>query len=152
MDNGRTDNARTGTRILVVEDDFDLAEMLQELFHAAGYEMAVAHDGSAALSQAVSFLPNIILLDIHMPTLDGYALCKQLISQANRRFHIVAMTGDVRIDETHARAAGFDGLLHKPLDVQRALQLLAQLGAPSPRQWTFGLDRTSSLSNPLDCR
>ena len=119
--------------MLVVEDEPDLAEMLQALFQTAGYEMAVACDESMALQQAASFLPQVILLDIHMPTLDGYELCERLASQPNRKFRILALTGDVRVDETEARAAGFDGLLLKPIDFGRALQVLARLSSPDPQ-------------------
>jgi CheY-like chemotaxis protein len=129
----RRDDARTCRRILVVEDDLDLAEVLEELFRTAGYELAVANDGPAALARAASFLPQIVLVDIHMPTMDGYELCTRLASQPNRSFRIVALTGDVRIDEAQARMAGFDGLLLKPIDFERAVRLLEQLrlaGAP----------------------
>lgn len=131
--------ARAGTRILVVEDDFDSAEVLQALFHTAGYEMAVAYDAPMALTQAASFRPQIILLDIHMGTTGGYELCGRLTSQPDRPFRIVAVTGDVRIDETQARAAGFDGVLFKPIDFERALQLLEQLVSPDPRKWPGAL-------------
>lgn len=127
------DETGTGTRILVVQDDLDIAEVLQELFRTAGYEVAIAYDAPAALTQAASFLPQVVLLDIQMQTTDGYELCSQLSALQNRLFRIIALTSDVRLEVTQLCAAGFDGRLLKPIDFERALRLLEQLGSPDPR-------------------
>jgi len=107
-----------GRRVLVVDDNIDSAEMLQTLLQMTGHIVRVAHDGRRALSVASEFLPDVILLDIGLPGMDGYRVIEALRAMPSlARVTIVATTGYGR-EEDRARclAAGFDDHLTKPID------------------------------------
>ena len=72
------------TRVLVVEDEAAIAELLREMLEEEGYEVALAGDGQAALGQVMEARPDLVLSDVMMPVLDGRALCR--ILQANSAF------------------------------------------------------------------
>jgi CheY-like chemotaxis protein len=114
-------------RILVVDDNVDAANTLNLLLRSLGHETCVVHDGVKALKMAVEFRPDVVLLDIGMPGLDGYEVARRLNSlKKERRFRIVAVTGwGQESDRERSRAAGFDLHLIKPVDagtLQRALE------------------------------
>ena len=114
-------------RILVVDDNIDAADTLDVLLRSLGHETCVAHDGLKALKMAVEFRPDVVLLDIGMPGLDGYEVARRLNAlKKERRFRIVAVTGwGQESDRERSREAGFDLHLVKPLDagvLQRALE------------------------------
>ena len=104
-------------RILVVDDNVDAADTLGEVLRAWGYEVTVAHDGPAALAALQDILPDLALLDIGMPAMDGYELAAHLRFQPGcEDLAIVAITGagspeDVR----RSRAKGFSAHLVKPV-------------------------------------
>jgi len=112
--------------ILVVDDNVDAADSLGELLRAWGYEVTVAHDGPAALAAMQDTLPDIALLDIGMPAMDGYELAAHLRFQPGcEELPIVAITGaggpeDVR----RSRAKGFSAHLVKPVSAASLLTLL----------------------------
>lgn len=105
-------------RILVVDDNVDAATTLQLLLKSLGHEACAVYDGQQALSTAVSFRPDVVLLDIGMPGLDGYEVARRL--RALRRsepLRIIAVTGwGQEADRTRSREAGFDVHLVKPVD------------------------------------
>jgi signal transduction histidine kinase len=115
-------------RVLVVEDLPDAATTLRLLLEMAGHEVAVAHDGRAALEQAGSFGPEIILCDIGLPgDLDGYAVARAIRATPGlERTRLVAMTGfgsaGVR---DKASLAGFDLTLIKPVEPEALVQVIA---------------------------
>ena len=114
-------------RILVVDDNIDAANTLDVLLRSLGHETCVAHDGLSALKLAAEFRPDVVLLDIGMPGLDGYEVARRLNAlKKERRFRIVAVTGwGQESDRERSREAGFDLHLVKPLDagvLQRALE------------------------------
>jgi PAS domain S-box-containing protein len=104
-------------RILVVDDNVDAATTLQLLLKSLGHEACAVYDGQQALSTAVSFRPDVVLLDIGMPGLDGYEVARRL--RALRRsepLRIIAVTGwGQEADRTRSREAGFDVHLVKPV-------------------------------------
>jgi signal transduction histidine kinase len=105
-------------RILVVEDNRDGAETLTELLTRMGHDVRVVFDGGAALQAAADFRPELVLLDLGLPTLDGYQVCRQLRDQPwGRGVTVIAMTGwgDAEA-QRRAQAAGFDRHLVKPVD------------------------------------
>jgi CheY-like chemotaxis protein len=119
-------------RVLVVDDNVDGAEMLAEALHALGYRTAVAHDGPQALQVAAEFEPEIALLDIGLPVMDGYELAGRLRGRlANLK--LVAITGyGQETDRARARGAGFDEHLTKPIDLEilgRTLESRSRSGA-----------------------
>ena len=75
------------SRLLIVEDDNDIANMLKIYFSSLGYEADVASRGSVALEKTHQVLPHLIVLDIMLPDIDGYEVCRQL-RQSTRTSHI----------------------------------------------------------------
>jgi CheY-like chemotaxis protein len=120
-------------RILVVDDNSDAAESLAILLRRRGHETAVALDGASALAVAGSFRPEVVLLDIGMPRMDGYEVARKLRLAADPEPPVlVAMTGYGGDDDRRRSAqAGIDHHLTKPVDAERLEQLLAGLGPPA---------------------
>jgi CheY-like chemotaxis protein len=112
--------------VLVVDDNVDAASMLQEFLSALGHEATVAHDGVAALELAGTFNPQVALLDIGLPVMDGYELARKLrerLGAATPR--LIAVTGYGQdADRAQARAAGFDHHLVKPIVLTALTPLL----------------------------
>ncbi|MBN1488250.1 MAG: response regulator [Anaerolineae bacterium] len=107
-------------RILVVEDDFDISNMLQLYFKSQGYEVYVAPRGSVALEMTRQKMPNVIVLDIMLPDIDGYEVCRQLRTNL-RTSHIpiIFLTQkDERSDKIHGLELGADDYITKPFDVE----------------------------------
>ena len=122
----------TPLRILIVDDNHDSAEMLATLLQFTGHETFVAHDGLAAVEAAANLDPDVILLDIGLPVLNGYEAARRIREQQSqqRRPLLVALTGWGQ-DEDRRRSAeaGFDAHLVKPVDDAVLGKLLAELGA-----------------------
>jgi len=113
-------------RVLIVDDNADGANSLGSLLSFLGHDTAMEYDGQAALDRAEAFAADVILLDLGMPGLDGFEICRRLrASELPHRPLIVAMTGWGR-EEDRARtaAAGFDAHLVKPVDLGMLARLL----------------------------
>ncbi|HET7366635.1 MAG TPA: PAS domain S-box protein [Burkholderiales bacterium] len=115
-------------RILVVDDNVDAATTLELLLRSLGHETRVAHDGLAALEIAREFRPEVILLDIGMPGLDGYEVARRLRAMNHgTTFRIVAITGwGQEADRLRSKEAGFDLHLVKPVDPGVLVSVLEQ--------------------------
>jgi PAS domain S-box-containing protein len=113
-------------KVLVADDNRDAAETLAELLRLSGHEVAVAFDGEAALAEFSRFLPDIALLDIGMPKLDGNAVAGRIRRlPAGQHTTLVAITGwGQDKDKNEAFAAGFDHHLTKPVDPEKVNRLL----------------------------
>jgi CheY-like chemotaxis protein len=105
-------------RILVVDDNVDAAETLAALLELQGHRVAVAHDGERALELAREFVPDIALLDLGMPGMDGYELARAFRDNPSTRgVQIIAVSGYGRAeDRARTRQAGFDMHVTKPVD------------------------------------
>ena len=105
-------------RILVVDDNVDAAMTLQLLLKSLGHEACAVYDGQQALSMALGFRPDVVLLDIGMPGLDGYEVARRLREiKRGEPLRIIAVTGwGQEADRTRSREAGFDVHLVKPVD------------------------------------
>ena len=128
---------RAGRRILVVDDDHDSAESLAMLFQMMGHEVRAAHNGLAAVDLAEAFRPDLIVLDIGMPGLDGYEVCRRIRQHSwGRAAVIAALTGWSRDeDRDRSERAGFDHLLVKPVEPKALEDLIAAVGrGPGPGQ------------------
>jgi CheY-like chemotaxis protein len=104
-------------KALVVDDSDDSARVLELMVQSLGYDTLVAEDGVDALKKANEFQPNVVLLDLTMPKLDGYDVCRVIRAQPwAATVKIVAVTGRQK-DEIHRKSqeAGFDGYLLKPV-------------------------------------
>jgi DNA-binding response OmpR family regulator len=107
-------------RILVVEDDLDIANMLRIYFTGQGYQITLAGNGDQALDFARQELPNLIVLDIILPDMDGYEVCKTLRSGARtRNIPIIFLTQkDERSDRIAGLELGADDYITKPFDIE----------------------------------
>jgi PAS domain S-box-containing protein len=114
-------------RVLVVDDNVDSAESLAMLLEMSRHEVRTAHDGPTALEAALDFRPNVVLLDIGLPIMDGYEVAKRMRQQPTLgKVLLVAMTGyGQESDRQLSREAGFDHHLVKPADFSALEKLLA---------------------------
>jgi CheY-like chemotaxis protein len=122
--------ARQSPRVLVVDDSVDTAEGVSKLLKLLGHDVQTAYDGPAAIELARTFKPEIILLDIGLPGMDGYAVVKQLRSEdCCKDALIVAISGyGQEEDVRRSREAGFDQHLVKPVDYDALMSVFAQPG------------------------
>ncbi|HSO31972.1 MAG TPA: ATP-binding protein, partial [Labilithrix sp.] len=124
--------AGAARRVLVVDDNLDAAELLAEVLRARGFVVEIAIDGPAALRLAESFRPEIALLDIGLPVMDGYEVARRLRSRDDA-IRLIAVTGYGQdSDRALALAAGFDTHMIKPvqLDALQAALGEAPVGVP----------------------
>jgi CheY-like chemotaxis protein len=112
-------------RVLVVDDNADAADMLAWLVRSIGGDARTVYDGAAAVREAADFDPDVVLLDIGMPGMDGYEACRLIRERVGRRPFIVAISGFGQDrDKARAAEAGFDAHITKPADPVRLEQLL----------------------------
>ena len=118
-----------GLRVLVVDDNRDAATSMALLLDVMGLDNRVAFDGASALDVAGTFQPDVALLDIGMPGMDGYAVARELRADPrHRNLVIVALTGwGGEADRQRTRDAGFDEHLSKPVDVHALRALLHEM-------------------------
>jgi signal transduction histidine kinase/CheY-like chemotaxis protein len=114
-------------RVLVVDDNADCREMLQMLLELDGFEVSTADDGFSAVEAIRRIRPDIALVDIGLPGIDGYQVARQVRRESGlEQMHLVALTGYGRpADREAALAAGFDAHLVKPLDPNELAKILA---------------------------
>jgi signal transduction histidine kinase len=119
-------------RVLVVDDNEDSAETLALALQLEGYDVETAHGGQQALELAEGFLPEMVLLDIGMPGMDGYEVARSIRAQPwGADMLLIAQTGwGQEEDRRRTREAGFDAHMTKPLDHARLMSLMRQLPAP----------------------
>jgi CheY-like chemotaxis protein len=112
----------------VVDDNEEGARLLARLLRSFGHEAALAHDGPSALDAAIANPPDVILLDIGLPGMDGFEVARRLRQlDGPGRALLVALTGYGREDDMRrSREAGFDHHLIKPVDPQALADLLAR--------------------------
>jgi signal transduction histidine kinase/DNA-binding response OmpR family regulator len=126
---------RPGTpsfRVLVVDDNVDAAESLSLLLGMMGQVVRTAHDGVAALEAAEAFQPDVVLLDIGLPRMDGHEVARQLRRRGLTDALLVAITGyGQEADRARSREAGFDRHLVKPVDPDTLAELFASLRRPA---------------------
>jgi CheY-like chemotaxis protein len=130
---GDANQKTVGRRILIADDNQDAAESLALLLKAVGHEVRTAHGGYSALVAASSFQPEVALLDIGMPDLDGYEVARQLRQTSwGKSMRIAALTGwGQEEDRRRALAAGFDHHMTKPVDLQALERLVSRPEAES---------------------
>jgi CheY-like chemotaxis protein len=112
-------------RILVVDDSRDAAESLATLLKLGGHDVLVAHDGQRALELSASEHPSVVLLDIGLPGMDGYEVCRR-VRQMGDDVLIIAMTGyGQERDRQRSSEAGFDDHTVKPVEIDELSRLIA---------------------------
>jgi PAS domain S-box-containing protein len=119
-----------GVRVLVVDDSHDLVLMLGRTLRHLGYSVQNAYTGPDGLAAAVQWRPDIVLMDIGLPGLDGYEVAKRLrsdptLGRGGEKMKLIALTGYGQLsDISRARAAGFDAHLTKPYEIDELEELL----------------------------
>jgi CheY-like chemotaxis protein len=118
-----------GRRILIVDDNEDGAESLAMLLQFGGHETHMAHDGLEAIEATERLRPDAVLLDIGLPGLNGYEVCKRIRTEPwGKEIVLVALTGWGQEEDRHrSRDAGFNAHMVKPVDHDLLLKLLASL-------------------------
>lgn len=116
-------------RILVVDDNVDSATSLAALLKILGADVRVADDGSSALTTIDKYRPNVVLLDLGMPGIDGFEVARKIRQQPDfERVKLIALTGRGQEDDRRrTREAGFDYHLIKPADIAVLQALLVSL-------------------------
>ena len=117
-------------RILIVDDNRDSADSLAMLMEITGNKTYMAHDGAEAVEAVEKYRPEVVLLDIGLPKLDGYEVCRRVREQPwGEKIVVIALTGWGQEDDRRkSEEAGFNGHLVKPVDYDQLLELLASLG------------------------
>jgi len=112
-------------RVLVVDDDHDVAEVLAEILKLNGYEVRIAHDGLVVLALVEEYKPHCVLLDVNLPGMDGGELSRRLRERYGDDLILIAVTGwsekDARVSNAFGRV---DHYLQKPVDVQMLSKVL----------------------------
>jgi CheY-like chemotaxis protein len=132
---GRTLGPASCRRILIVEDHADCAATLASLMKYAGHQVRIAHDGPRALEAAEAYNPDLILLDIGLPGMDGYEVARRLRTMPSMlKVVVVAITGyGQEEDRIRSRDAGIDHHLIKPVDLE-ALRVLVDFGFQTDKE------------------
>jgi CheY-like chemotaxis protein len=125
---GGEDHQPLGLRVLVVEDNADSAVSLARFLRRLGHEVEVASDGQAAVTAAQARQPDVVLLDIGLPGLDGWEVARRLQGHpAQKQPLLVAVTGyDREADRRRSDEAGIDLHLAKPVDPEQLRWLLTR--------------------------
>jgi CheY-like chemotaxis protein len=132
---GPASTTTVARRVLVADDNRDAAESLAELLEIEGHETRLAYDGLGAVAAAAEFRPDVALLDIGMPHLNGYDAARKIREQSwGKGMVLVAMTGWGQQEaRQRSRLAGFDAHLVKPVHPNTIVELLANLSGPQER-------------------
>jgi CheY-like chemotaxis protein len=118
--------------LLIVEDNDDSAQVLRWGLEQLGYQVAIAHNGPVALQVAATVVPDVAVLDLQLPVMDGWELAKRLRARKND-LHVIAVTGYAH-DEARTRSteAGFSEHLTKPVDIDTIHQAVQRLSGTTP--------------------
>jgi CheY-like chemotaxis protein len=131
---------KSALRILVVDDNRDGADSLSELLQMMGNDTRTAYDGQRGVALAEAYRPDVILLDIGLPTLNGYEVCHRIRQQPwGQDVLLIAVTGwGQDEDRRRSREAGFDHHIVKPVDPQALMSMIAMLSVGNPDPPTNG--------------
>ena len=137
-----TGRAGSSLRVLVVDDNVSSADTMAMLVQQLGHEVRTVYDGPTTLATAIAYRPNVVLLDIGLPGMNGYELATLMRKEPDlQNIILLAVTGyGKESDRQHAQAAGFDHYLVKPADFTRVEQILAAVAQRQTQP--EGLDRT----------
>ena len=129
---GAAEPTKQGWRLLVVDDNVDSAEVLAKLLRRTGHDVQTAYTGPDALIAAAEYVPDLILLDIGLPGLNGYEVARRIRENPGlKQVKLVAMTGYGQdSDRQLASEVGFDEHLVKPVNFAKILELLTAMLAP----------------------
>ena len=123
----------TGT-VLVADDDADIVRFVEVNLRLEGFQVVTACDGEEALAKALDLQPDVVLLDVLMPRIDGYTVCARLRADARgATIPVILLTANfISADREVARQAGADDFVVKPFD---PYELMARVKALMPARW-----------------
>ena len=117
----------------MVDDNLDKAHTLARLLTRRGHEVCIAHDGLEALKAAQEFQPDIFLLDLGLPGIDGYELAQRLRNEGFAAALMIAISGYAQQSDIEMTlAAGFDHHFAKPVELSQILTAIQRKAAPEP--------------------
>jgi len=141
------DSYERAPRVLVVEDDEDIAQVLQRMLRTEGYEVRVAVDGEAAVSDARAYVPDLVILDLGLPKLDGIDVARELRGRDD--VPILVLTARDAVDSrVEGLDAGADDYLVKPFERQELLARLRALFRRRPPRGSAPLAVGDLILNP----
>ena len=145
VDNRTRANRFDVPTILIVEDNLALADAVAELLHSIGYCALVAHDGEAALADVKRSIPEVVIVGLELPAVDGLEVARRLREGYGKQMRLIANTAWPDNAETHSKAAnaGFDDVLIKPTSVYQILK------AMPARRWPICLMTAHSARHLL---
>jgi PAS domain S-box-containing protein len=131
---GNTERSFPCRRVLIVDDNRHLAHSFETLFNLWGHQVQTAPDGLTALELAYTFQPEVVLLDINLPDMDGYEVARRLRAEYGQRLKLIALTGQSQAqNQQRAKKTGFDHYLLKPPPMQTLKELIdSATFPPSP--------------------
>lgn len=117
-------------KILIADDDRNLAKFLESFLCDRGYEVETVHDGATALGKVKGYKPDLVLLDVMMPVMDGYTVCKTLVEDP--RYNpvpkiIVITSRNEERDERISQILGADTFVNKPFDIKELFTKIRKL-------------------------
>ena len=108
------------TAVLIVEDDRNIAELLQLYLEKEGYAVTIANDGGQGLAKFRAIKPDLVLLDVMMPVMDGWALCRAIREEASTPIIMLTAKGETS-DKVYGLKAGADDYITKPFEMREVL-------------------------------
>ncbi|MFZ9668697.1 MAG: response regulator transcription factor [Solirubrobacterales bacterium] len=128
------EGGRSGARILVVEDDREIVDVLRRTLRADGFTVEGVGDGAAALETAPDFLPDLVILDLGLPDMDGEEVCRELrLGQETARVPILMLTARTELDDrVSGLDSGADDYLTKPFEREEILARIRALLRRTP--------------------
>ncbi len=142
-----SDTEQTGGRVLVVEDDADIADVLRRSLRNEGYEVRTTADGVEALDLAAGFMPDLVVLDLGLPGLDGVEVCRQLRSEGDVPILILTARAETE-DRVEGLDSGADDYLVKPFERQELLARIRALLRRRPPRGAASLEVGELQLNP----
>ncbi len=122
-------------KILIVEDNTELSKLLELILRRADYETVVAEDGIDALTQFTQVQPDLVLLDIMLPRLDGYEVCTRIRREFRSTVPVIMLSSlDSPLDMERSRQAGATGHVSKPFDREQLLRTIAEQLVVKPEE------------------
>ncbi|HZO05837.1 MAG TPA: response regulator transcription factor [Solirubrobacterales bacterium] len=138
---------QTGGRVLVVEDDQDIADVLRRSLRNEGYEVRTSGDGIEALDVAAGFMPDLVVLDLGLPGLDGVEVCRRLRSDGDVPILMLTARSETE-DRVEGLDSGADDYLVKPFERQELLARIRALLRRRPPRGAASLEVGDLQLNP----
>ena len=122
----KVDKKTKSGKILVIDDEAEITEIIETFLKDAGYQVLVENSSVMGIERAKSFRPDLILLDIMMPFMDGYEVCDELKkNKETENIPVIFLTGkDARSDEGKSFKVGGDMFIKKPFNCERLLEIV----------------------------